>query len=111
MVTAWRGDPVRVWAGNRGASDAVFVVLIIPVILYVRVLGWRFSLAGHDTRVLHTRRDPLADSPQLHAEVPLVPVVEQEQELLLASGARERDVTDLDAPGCARVRSAAGALK
>ncbi|HTF59552.1 MAG TPA: hypothetical protein VK713_06540, partial [Actinomycetes bacterium] len=79
---------------------------LVPVVLDRRVLGWGLAMAGYHLRVPNTGVGRRGGADQPDAEVPLVAVVEQEQELL-ASG----DVSDAQSVGCPRPAAAAGGVR
>ena len=78
-----------------GQELLVVLGLLVPLLLDLRVLGWGLATAGHHPRILGVglRRRAGADQPD--AEVPLIAVVEQEQEFLAGGG-----VTDVQPVSC-----------
>lgn len=68
-------------------------------------------MTGREAWVLRAGLDPRTDAAELDAEVPLVSVIEQKEELLLAGDAGQGHIVDLDPPGRARVRPSTRALE
>src|SRR5215213_9500558 len=81
--------PWRIYPAQR-------LALLVPVAVLVElgILRRGFSVARSHPGVLSAGGHGLAGPHQLHAEVPLVAEVEQEEELLLARRARQRHLTD-----------------